>query len=454
MGAERGLTKLRTCLTSGKSTRNNIKDKWSRILRRRLSRRGISPPIPATSARMRSQRRRPAISTRSGKRRRTCRRGQLSNTNLQPYMDPYTQDVINATLPIMQQHPLQQNQQQNAANSSNACSGGSRCRRSNKASLQAQGAQNMAQMAQQLNQANFTQAQAGAQNDIANTLKAQQGNQSAALQQGALANQASAGLGTLGNQQMQNNIANYGMLTSAGGFEQQQGQNDINAQLAKFNQAFQYPQQQLGDDGIIARHDALRHGLFGHVELDHDADPIESDGGGAGRDADARRTVLAPRPLRGRDPRAAAGIGSLFSGFSDRSAKTDITKLGKDPKTGLDIGMPIATRATPKLIRKWVGPMAQDVEEAYPGSTERVGKNGKLAISPLCRRHAVRRPEYGRCRAWLAVDGCSGADSHLSIRAIAAIDDGSASISANDNGGDATARYGTNIRSSVWTSYF
>ena len=45
---------------------------------------------------------------------------------------------------------------------------------------------------------------------------------------------------------MQNNIANYGMLTSAGGFEQQQGQNDINAQLAKFNQAFQYPQQQLG----------------------------------------------------------------------------------------------------------------------------------------------------------------------------------------------------------------
>ena len=60
---------------------------------------------------------------------------------------------------------------------------------------QAQGAQNMAQMAQQLNQANFTQAQAGAQGDIANTLKAQQGNQSAALQQGALANQASAGPG-------------------------------------------------------------------------------------------------------------------------------------------------------------------------------------------------------------------------------------------------------------------
>src|SRR5690348_8482702 len=29
--------------------------------------------------------------------------GQLSNTNLAPYMNPFTQNVINATLPIMQQ---------------------------------------------------------------------------------------------------------------------------------------------------------------------------------------------------------------------------------------------------------------------------------------------------------------------------------------------------------------
>ena len=152
-------------------------------------------------------------------------------------MNPYTQSVINSTLPIMQQNlGLQQNQQQNAANCADAF-GGSR-QGIQQGVTQAQGAQNMAQMAQQLNQANFTQAQAGAQGDIANTLKAQQGNQSAALQQGALVNQAAQGLGTLGNQQMQNNIANYGMLTSAGGFEQQQAQNDINAQLAKFNQAF------------------------------------------------------------------------------------------------------------------------------------------------------------------------------------------------------------------------
>ena len=44
--------------------------------------------------------------------------GQISNTNLDPYMNPFTKDVINATLPIMQQqNALSQNQQANAANS-------------------------------------------------------------------------------------------------------------------------------------------------------------------------------------------------------------------------------------------------------------------------------------------------------------------------------------------------
>ena len=90
---------------------------------------------------------------------------QLSNTNLQPYMNPYTQNVINATLPIMQQNlGLQQNQQQNAANSSNAF-GGSR-QAIQQGVTQAQGAQNMAQMAQQLNQANFGQAQQAGLSDV------------------------------------------------------------------------------------------------------------------------------------------------------------------------------------------------------------------------------------------------------------------------------------------------
>ena len=49
---------------------------------------------------------------------------QLSSTSLQPYMNPYTQSVIDKTLPIMQQGLAQsQNQQQNAANLANAYGG-------------------------------------------------------------------------------------------------------------------------------------------------------------------------------------------------------------------------------------------------------------------------------------------------------------------------------------------
>ena len=188
---------------------------------------------------------------------------QLSKQNLSPYMNPFTQNVIDASLPIMQQNLANsQNQQQNAANSANAF-GGSR-QAIQQGVTQAQGALGMGQMAAQLNQANFSQAQAAATGDVnaqnqakqlnqaaqaadyGRSLDAQKANQSAGLTQEQLNNAASSGLGTLGTQQMQNNIANYGMLTSAGGFEQQQDQNNIDAQIAKFQQAFQYPQQQLG----------------------------------------------------------------------------------------------------------------------------------------------------------------------------------------------------------------
>ena len=94
-------------------------------------------------------------------------------------MNPFTKDVDKRLLPIMQQDlALSQNQQQNQANSANAF-GGSR-QGIQQGVTQAQGALGMGQMAAGLNQANFTQAQAAASGDIANRLKADQGNQSAA----------------------------------------------------------------------------------------------------------------------------------------------------------------------------------------------------------------------------------------------------------------------------------
>ena len=91
---------------------------------------------------------------------------QLSNTNLSPYMNPYTSSVINATMPIFQQAlGAQQVGNQNQASGANAF-GGSRMG-VQQGVTQAQGAQGMAQMAAGLNQANFQQAQAAAQGDVA-----------------------------------------------------------------------------------------------------------------------------------------------------------------------------------------------------------------------------------------------------------------------------------------------
>ena len=107
--------------------------------------------------------------------------GALANTNLSPYMNPFTQSVINTTLPLMQQqNALSQNQQANAANSANAF-GGSR-QGVQQGVAQAQGALNIGNMASGLNQANFTQAQAGATGDLNRQLTAAQGNQGAQIQ--------------------------------------------------------------------------------------------------------------------------------------------------------------------------------------------------------------------------------------------------------------------------------
>jgi hypothetical protein len=297
--------------------------------------------------------------------------GQLSNTNLQPYMNPYTQSVINATLPIMQQNlGLQQNQQQNAANSAGAF-GGSR-QGIQQGVTQAQGAQNMAQMAQQLNQANFTQAQAGAQGDIANTLKAQQGNQSAALQQGQLVNQAAQGLGTLGNQQMQNNIANYGMLTSAGGFEQQQAQNQINAQLAKFNQAFQYPQQQLGmmESSLgMTPYDTGTSGTSSSTTTQTQSNPAAMALGGL-------QTLGGLFGSGG--PFASGGALSGMFGGSDRRLKTDIQKVGTH-STGLPI-YAYRYKGDPKSYPKVAGPMAEDVMKIAPHAVRPMTTKGHMAV--------------------------------------------------------------------------
>ena len=145
---------------------------------------------------------------------------------------------------MQQQNALSQNQQADAAASAKAFGGSKQGVQQGVA--QSQGALNIGEMAAQLNSANFAQAQAAATGDINRTLTADTSNQQANQAKINSDILASQGLTNTGQQMNASNVANFNMLQGAGASQEMQQQNQINAQMAKFNQAFNYPQQQLG----------------------------------------------------------------------------------------------------------------------------------------------------------------------------------------------------------------
>jgi hypothetical protein len=65
---------------------------------------------------------------------------------------------------------------------------------------------------------------------------------------------------------------------------------------------------------------------------------------------------------------AALGVAKLFGGKCDRAIKTNIVELGTEPSTGLNV---YAYEYRDHPGAEFIGPMAQDVEEKYPGTTYR-----------------------------------------------------------------------------------
>ena len=273
----------------------------------------------------------------------------LANTNLQPYMNPFTQSVINTTMPLMQQqNALSQNQAANQANSANAF-GGSR-QGVQQGVAQAQGALNIGQMASQLNQANFDQAQQAATGDITRNLQAQTSNQGANQANINSLIQAAGGLGTLGSQAQQNQRQQFLELSTAGAGQQPQAQNQIAANMGQFNQAQQYPLPQLGilQSGL---HDALR------LDLDWlqqraaaaDDDPV-ADGRHDRRLAGAGQPRLGARWRHKR----AGWVGGPFSRTATSRPTSPRSASTRRPACRSTATATRATqRAIPRLAARW-----------------------------------------------------------------------------------------------------
>lgn len=284
--------------------------------------------------------------------------GQLSNTNLQPYMDPYTKDVINSSLPIMQQ----QLGQSLAANAGTAAQtgafGGSRFG-VQQGTAQAQGALGMANMAAGLNAQNFGQAQTAATGDINRRLTADQSNQQA--QQAKINSDINASLGLNQTAQNAGQLAQnaYSMQNQAGTEQMAQAQNQINAQMQKFQQAWGYPTQQLG-----VLQSALGMTPYGQTTT--------------GQSNTQTYTPTDWAQLAG----AAIGAGgSIFAGKSDRRLKKNLQKLGTHKATGTPI-YAFNWKGERPGAPKSLGPMAQDLAKTVPGSVAKHPRTGVLHVHP------------------------------------------------------------------------
>ena len=269
--------------------------------------------------------------------------GQVGDTNLSKYMDPYTQSVINASLPIMQQQ-LGQTLATNAGTAAQTGAfGGSRFG-VQQGTAQAQGALGEAQMAAQLNQANFGQAQAAATGDINRTLSADQGNQQA--QQAKINSDiaASSGLNTTGAGIAQQANNAFTMQNTAGTQQMATAQDQINAQMAKFQQAWGYPTQQLG-----VLQSALGMTPYGQSTT--------------GTSDTQTYTPTDWAALAG------AGIGALGNVFkaSDKRLKKNLKRVGTHKPTGVPV-YDFNWKGQPPGARKTRGPMAQDIEKVLPNA--------------------------------------------------------------------------------------
>lgn len=148
----------------------------------------------------------------------------LASTNLQPYMSPYQQDVINSTMNQLDLQRQQDINNQSGQFTSNGAFGGARQGVSD-AQTNALYGNIAAQTLAGLNNQNFAQAQNAAQGDIANNLQGQLANQGAGIQGANLNLGASGLLGNLAGQQQQMGQNDASFLNQFG--QQQQATNQL-----------------------------------------------------------------------------------------------------------------------------------------------------------------------------------------------------------------------------------
>jgi len=277
--------------------------------------------------------------------------GQLATTDLSPYMNPYTQSVLQTSLDTLNQQRLTGlNQAADAAIRARAFGGSRQAIQEGLVNAAAQ--QQAGQLAANLMSQNFAQSQAAAQADIQRQMAAQQLNQAAGLQGAGLGISGAQALGGLAGAGQQSFLSGAASSLAAQSAIQQQQQAELDAARQAYTEQQQFPLQQLQ---IPLQ--ALGFTPYGQTSTQT----------GPGPSSNPLMTGLG----------AASSLASIIGFLSDKRMKTDIEKIGKDEETGLDM-YSYRYKGDPKTYPKVVGPMAQDIKKKYPDAVEE--KGGKLAV--------------------------------------------------------------------------
>jgi hypothetical protein len=277
--------------------------------------------------------------------------GSLAQTSLDPYMNPYTQNVLQTSLDTLNQQRLMGlNQASDAAIRARAFGGSRQAIQEGLVNAAAQ--QQAGQLAANLMSQNFAQAQAAAQGDIQRQMAAQQLNQAAGLQGAGLGITGAQALGGLAGAGQQNFLQGAASALAAQSAIQQQQQAELDAARQAYTEKQQFPLQQLQI-------------------------PLQAVGA---TPYGSTNTQTGPGPTS--NPvmsglGAAASLATIIGMLSDKSMKTDIQKLGKDEETGVDM-YAYRYKGDPKTYPKMVGPMAQDIEKKYPDMVKEVA--GKKTV--------------------------------------------------------------------------
>lgn len=315
--------------------------------------------------------------------------GSFLSGDVGAYMDPYVQNVERQAMGRLEDQRLRtQNANADAATRAGAF-GGSR-HGVVEAVTNAESAKAAGDLSANLRSEAYNNARGLQGQDLARGLQAGMANQQAGLAGQQLNQQAAGQYGQLTAAQQAAYLQSLQSGLQGGNMLQQQDQQRLDQTANQYNAIRQYPvdlynMRLAALSGANIPYTQSTGGGSGGL-----ASGIMGGLGGALTGAGLFGTggALAGLGVSGGMGAGLGGLLGILGGLSDEDEKTNIEKLGEDEETGLTIyaydyksDVKAAKKHKKPMPMKRVGPMAQEIEAKYPGSTRRIG--GKLVVSNL-----------------------------------------------------------------------